>query len=245
MNWTIEQTSIGRILVAPAPEGRALFYTTRDFPGALTAESTEHLRTILRDRFGIEAALATCQQVHGSDAVRIHAGTEPWCEHNSCDALFTERSGVALGIKVADCLPVTILDPLHQVMANVHAGWRGSVKKIVPETIERLRRETTFDPAASSAFLGPSIRSCCFEVGSEVVDEFAAAFPFSSRHVIPRTPRPHLDLVSLTTDLLVSSGVPESSVSDSGVCTRCEGSLFHSYRREGTASGRNLAVAAQ
>ena len=245
MNWTIEQTSLGRILVAPAPEGRALFYTTRDFPGALTAESTADLRKILEDRFDIESSLATCEQVHGSDAVRVHDGAQPWCEHGSCDALFTERRGVALGIKVADCLPVTILDSLHHVIANVHAGWRVSVKKIVPETIERLRAETSFDPATATAFLGPSIRSCCFEVGSEVVDEFAAAFPSSSRHVIPRLPRPHLDLVSLTTELLVSSGVPASSVFDSGVCTRCEGSLFHSYRRDGTGSGRNLAVAAQ
>jgi len=167
--WGIEQTEIGRIVVPPSrPEGFGLFYTTVDFEGRLNGDAAARLMRIVRERFGIEAALATCTQVHGKNVVR--AQTDGECD--SCDGLWSSERGTALGIKVADCLPVTIADMERGVIANVHSGWRGAVQKIAAEAIDAIGGVS----ATAQAWLGPSIRVCCFEVGEEVVDQFRESY---------------------------------------------------------------------
>jgi len=157
------------------PAGTALFYTTLDFDGRLDATSVPRITAFLRDRFRVDASLTTCTQVHGA-AVRLATASAPdasaWRECDSCDALWTGETGAALGIKVADCLPVSMVDSEASVVANIHSGWRGTVQKIVRATIDAVRADSTFSAARSLAFLGPTIRQCCFEVGEEVVDEF-------------------------------------------------------------------------
>jgi YfiH family protein len=250
--------TIGRIVIPEElPQGAALFYTTADFDGRLTPESVAALMEIVRDAFGIDAALSTCMQVHGKRVVRIDR-SDSWRECDDCDALFAAERGIALGIKVADCLPVTIFDVEHDVVANIHSGWRGAAQRITAETLDTLQRETAFHPASAVAYLGPSIRACCFEVGEEVAAQFDAVFVDRTRA------RPHVDLVGLTREVLSSRGIV--NIVDTGVCTRCGGELlvcsvaaamsaekpsnratqqplFHSYRRV-KGSGRNLAIAA-
>src|SRR4051794_22312316 len=103
--WGIEQTDIGRIVVPPSmPGGFGLFYTTVDFDGRLNGDAASRLMRIVLERFGVEATLATCTQVHGRNVVRARMSGE--CD--SCDGLWSSDPGTALGIKVADCLPVTI-----------------------------------------------------------------------------------------------------------------------------------------
>ena len=244
--WAVEQTPLGRIVIPPVlPGGIALFYTTVDFDGGLDSSSSHRLRQLLRDRFSIDATLASCHQVHGIRAVR--AGCSPdWRETSGCDALFSDESGVALAIKMADCLPVTLIDPDHHAIANIHSGWRGTASRIVTETLARLREETRFASTSASAYLGPAIRSCCFEVGEEVIPLFAERHEGIERYVDrTRGVRPFLDTVALTTDLLAREGIAAEQIFDSKICTRCDGSIFHSYRRDGGPAGRNLAVAAQ
>ena len=144
---------------------------------------------------------------------------------------------VALGIKIADCLPVTILDSGRGVIANIHSGWRGAVQGITAEAIDAIERDTPFDATDALAYLGPSIRSCCFEVGEEVAAQFEERFVDRGRS------KPHVDLVAFTRELLRRRGFVEDRIFDSGLCTRCEGSIFHSYRRDGAGGGRNLAIA--
>jgi hypothetical protein len=227
------------IIPEPLPDGFALFYTTADYDGAVTLE----LMDILRDRFGIEAMLATCAQVHGKDVYRVGAAApgrppapEAGAATQACDALFTDQRGVALGIKVADCLPVSLCDPIHRVIANIHSGWRGAAQNITAETLDTLARDTAFDGRAAYAYLGPSIRVCCFEVGEEVAAQFDQRWIDRTRGA-----KPHVDLVWMTEAILRQRGVAQ--VIDTGLCTRCN-SRFHSYRRD-KKSGRNLAIAAQ
>jgi YfiH family protein len=236
--------TVGRILVpGPLPDGFALFYTTADYDGAIVPELTE----TLRDRFGIEATLVTCTQVHGKTIGRAEArptggsGVEPSAGQASpcpstCDALFTDQRNIALGIKVADCLPVSLCDPVHRVIANIHSGWRGAVQNITAETLDTLARETAFEPGVAYAYLGPSIRVCCFEVGEEVAAQFDERWIDRGRGA-----KPHIDLAQMTESILRERGV--AHVIDTGFCTRCN-PLFHSYRRD-KKSGRNLAIAAQ
>jgi len=235
--WGIEQTEIGRIVVPPSlPDGFALFYTTVDFDGRLNPDAAAKLMRIVRDRFGIEAALASCTQVHGRNVVR--AQTDRECD--SCDGLWSSEPGTALGIKVADCLPVTIADMERGVIANVHSGWRGAVQKITAEAIDAIGGVT---PTAQ-AWLGPSIRVCCFEVGEEVVDQFRESYAEAESFVDRGGVKPHVGLPRLTAALLIERGIAPQNIHDSGLCTRCDGSIFHSYRRDAGRGGRNLAVAA-
>src|SRR4051794_19284835 len=95
-------TGIGRVIVPPeVPEGFALFYTTTAIEGRLNAGVVEALMGVVRERFGVEAALATCNQIHSANVV--HASVNAWREHASCDALWSGQPHTALGIKVADC----------------------------------------------------------------------------------------------------------------------------------------------
>jgi polyphenol oxidase len=244
--WTIESSAVGRILVPPPDDGVALFYTTRDFDGMLTDDSVEKLLAALRARFGIDSVLATCSQVHGVGLAAAPREARRWCESAGCDALWSDRENVALGIKVADCLPVTVADQRKRVIANIHAGWRGASRNVVGRTIDRIVSDAAFVPAGARAWLGPSIRVCCFEVGEEVVEQFAAQYPWTGEYVDrTRGERPHVDLPGIATRDLVERGFAPESILDSDACTRCNGSLFHSYRRDGTKSGRNLAIVAQ
>jgi len=221
--YSVEQSSLGRIVVAPnVPDGYALFYTTRDFDG----RADETLRTFVRERTGAE--LSTCHQVHGKAVTKAPAvAVNSDCD--TCDALWSDAPHTALGIKVADCLPVTLIDPDRGVMANIHSGWRGAVQRIVDATIDAIGATPS-----TIAWLGPAIRVCCFEVGEEVAEQFPG--------FVDRTlgSKPHVDTVAFTRELLQARGI--TAIYDSGLCTRCT-ELFHSYRRRD--KGRNLAIVAR
>ncbi|HJQ39536.1 MAG TPA: polyphenol oxidase family protein [Thermoanaerobaculia bacterium] len=225
--WPIEQTPLGRVAVAPdAP----VFCTSLDYDGKIREELTR----FVSERFGIDTVLSTCTQVHGVNVERAAGGENP----RACDAMWSDRRGVSIGIKIADCLPVTMLDPTRFIIANIHSGWRSAAAQITSQTLDALARSSSFDPSTARAYLGPSIRVCCFEVGEEVAAQFDEPF-------IDRThAKPHVDLVAMTRTTLRARGFADENISDSELCTRCEGSIFHSYRRDGTG-GRNLQVVAQ
>ena len=245
VTWLIEQTGFGRVVVPPSlPGGLALFYTTIDFDGRLDDTAAAQLMRFVNARFGVEATLSTCTQVHGRSAVQARPNAL-WHECDSCDALWSSESGVALGIKMADCLPVSIADRNHGIIANIHSGWRGAVQRITAGTLDVLESGTNFEAASAQAWLGPSIRVCCFEVGEEVVDEFQSSYADAEAFVDRGRTRPHIDLAGLTRELLLQRGFSPQNIHDSGLCTRCDDSIFHSYRRRSKSGGRNLAVVAQ
>jgi YfiH family protein len=206
---------MGCVVVPPGvPRGFKLFYTTIDFDGRIDQR--------IRD-FVSPAAISSCHQVHGARVCRAPVN------ESECDALWSDEKNVALIIKVADCLPVSIIDPEEGVIANIHSGWRGTVQNITLATLAAGRIA-----GAALAFLGPTIRVCCFEVGEEVAAQFDAQFVDRSLE-----PKPHVDIVAFTTAVLRRHGL--ENIIDTGLCTRCDGSIFHSYRRD-KRSGRNLAI---
>jgi YfiH family protein len=252
VSWPVETTTIGRIVRAPeVPEGYALFYTTRDYDGAIGEA--------LGEVIGGDAPISHCHQVHGAAVARVPRHPErsegsqnatdriprsfavsAAQDDGGCDALWSDRPSV-LAIKVADCLPISLIEPEHGVIANVHSGWRGAVQRIADATLDAIT--VPFDPARAIAWLGPTIRVCCFEVGEEVVEQFRAAYPDADAFVDRSRAKPHVDVPALTASALRARGV--GRVLDSGLCTRCDGSIFHSFRRDGKGGGRNLAIVAK
>jgi polyphenol oxidase len=234
-NAFVQHTAIGRIVTPPnLPPGFRVFYTTIDFDGGIDDR--------IRD-FVAPATLYSCHQVHGDRVLAVDRS--PTAENQmrptangerpnelTCDALWSDRPQSALAIKVADCLPVSIIDPSRGVMANIHSGWRGAVQQITARTLDA----APLDPSASVAFLGPTIRVCCFEVGEEVAEQFDARFVDRSLGA-----KPHVDIAAFTAAILHERGL--TNIVDTELCTRCPGSIFHSYRRD-KRSGRNLAIVA-
>lgn len=227
-----------------APAGSFAAFTGAGFDGFLTGGGESLLRGWLRDAFGLEGALVTCHQVHGTELVRAPADRSDWVELESCDAVWTSERQQAIAIKVADCVALLLLDPVSGVTAGIHAGWRGASAGIVPRTLERLAADSGFVPRNALAWIGPAIRVCCFEVGEEVVESMRERVPETERWVDRSSgEKPHLDLAAVIRADLLAAGVEDRNVSDSGVCTRC-GEDFHSYRRGGRNAGRNLGIVA-
>lgn len=239
-----EQTPFGEITLATGtPHGATVLFTGTDFAGRLGEGVADSLSSWIRERFGIEAPLSTCHQVHGTTIRRIEPAGQ-WRELEACDGLWSDEPRSALAIKVADCIAVVMLDRVSGVSLAFHAGWRGAAAGIVTRSLEAASAESQFTAANASAWIGPAIRQCCFEVGEEVIDAIG-----QGRHLSPaqvdrsRGERPYLDLAGVVVDELRAAGVPGDSIHDFGACTRCSGS-FHSYRRDPSRGGRNLAVIA-
>lgn len=176
-----------------------------------------------------------------------------------------------LSVRSADCLPVLLVDPRRRVVAAVHGGWRGMLRRVVEKTLGVMRTVFGTDPAAVRAAIGPSIRVCCYSVGQEVVDAYAGAFDEAERFFrkpragemaqslrkghLPRFlsgdppghaqavgPAAHLDLVEVARVQLRHAGVKERNIWVSEFCTACREDLFYSHRRDGEGTGRILAA---
>ena len=196
---------------------------------------------LLERAAGVRAVHAM-RQVHGNDVRVLRSVARPDTPAVG-DALATRISETAVAIKAADCVPVLLADPVSGAVAGAHAGWRGTLVRVVEAAVRTLAAEAGTPPSRLRAVIGPAIRACCFEVGPEVVSAFREKGHDVDRFALrPRAAgRPHLDLVLANRLQLVAAGLPEDAIEDTGLCTRCQPS-FHSYRREGPGVGRNWSV---
>ena len=156
------------------------------------------------------------------------------------DALVTNIPGQCLCISTADCIPVLCYDRHLRVAAAVHAGWRGTVARIVEKTLDRMREVYGTRAEDIVACIGPGISLDAFEVGDEVFEAFRdAGFPMD--RIARRLSKWHLDLWEANRLQLLERGVPEAQVSVSGLCTYRLNETFFSARRQGIRSGRILS----
>jgi hypothetical protein len=182
-----------------------------------------------------EMSVARGEQVHG-DNIRF---VETPGNYPDIDALVTRSKKLTLAVSVADCVPILIADKKSQTVAAVHAGWRGTVKKITAKTIGFMYSELKCDAKNIFAFIGPSAGVCCYEVDGEVAKSF-------SSYEIKRSSKPEkfmIDLKAANFSQLIDNGVPKGNIEVSKYCTICD-TNFHSFRRDGKSSGRMLAAIA-
>jgi YfiH family protein len=198
----------------------------------------------------IDAAdVATVNQVHGRDVIVVRRGLTGGRVAADGDALVSENTETALAVRAADCVPLLMADRRQGVVAAVHAGWRGTAAGVSVAAVEALVREFGSAPADLVVAIGPSIGACCYEVGSELVDAFAAAG--HPRHLVDRwfmaapprrgereRPTLRLDVAGANRDQLVLAGVDERAIYLSGLCTAEHLDLLTSYRREKDGAGR-------
>jgi YfiH family protein len=178
-------------------------------------------------------------QVHGRDAELAKEDDDPRAfAKRSGDIVVARGAGLACGTRVADCVPVLLACPDTGAVAAVHSGWRGTVSGAVLAGVEALR--TAGATSGVVAAVGPHIGPCCFEVGDDVAATIAACSPLGAAIVDRSRPKPHIDLRRVIAAQLESVGV--TAIDHVHGCTRCEPERFHSFRRDGHASGRMLGA---
>ena len=194
-------------------------------------------------------------QVHGNDVVVIRTEAEATTERRKADAVASQVRDVSVSVRVADCVPLLIADSTTGAVAAVHAGWRGTAARVAPATLDAIRREFGTRAEDLVVAIGPSIRRCCYEVGSDVVDAFAAAR--HERYLIDRwfvalprrsgeePPKLRLDVAGANRDQLILAGVREENIHDCALCTAMHLDVLTSYRAEREKAGRLFAVIAR
>lgn len=178
----------------------------------------------------LPAAPCWLGQVHGTDLIDLDA----WTADKHADAAWTARPGKVVAIQTADCLPLLIAHGEGELVAGVHAGWRGLAAGIIEKTLEAL--PTRADEL--HAWIGPGICRDCYQVGAEVRSAFVDADPSDARAFEPDGKRWRVDLKAIAADRLSRAGV---AVTDAGRCTCCEPGQFYSFRRDGT-TGRMASL---
>jgi YfiH family protein len=222
------------------PSGLLVAFSGRGAAPETEPSPTSFLARRFADALGKpELPLVRATQVHGVSAVRIRQSPSPGAvtDAGSCDVLATDCPGVGLVVQTADCVPIVLAG--ERAVGVAHAGWRGSSANAAAAAVGALR-DLGEEPARLSAWLGPAIGACCYEVGGEVAARFAGDFLRSGCDG-----RQRLDLKGLNASQLVAAGVPAERIRTHPSCTRCGGKEFASYRRDGAAAGRMIGLVAR
>jgi YfiH family protein len=209
-----------------------------------SAEAVRENHRRFADILGYDPArLYEVSQVHGAAVEAANAALEPVAfRAREADALFAVPAGVAVGVRVADCVPLLVADPSSGAVAAIHAGWRGVVAGVVKAGLDALCRASRAAPGALLCAIGPHIGPDAFEVGDDVARQISAATPDAARVVLAREPRPHVNLERAVVAQLLALGVTAGNIERVAGCTFSEPERFYSFRRDGSRSGRHLAA---
>lgn len=242
-----------------------LGFTREDQQRAVKQNRAAFLRQLGAIQKGREWPLVTLRQIH-SDL--IHCVSEVPEAGLTGDGLITQTPGLVLAILTADCLPVILVDAKGRAVGVFHAGWRGTVKRIVEKGVGEMRRWFGTRPRDLRAAIGPGVHSCCYSVGPEVRTQFESQFEYGSKlfreveesdpvrekypllFLTARAPghselpkKIYLDLVEANRRQLLAAGVAAKHISASPLCASCRTDLLFSHRAEKGVTGRMMAVA--
>ena len=207
--------------------------------------------------------LVTLKQFH-SDVIHVFesAPSDP-C---TGDSAITDRPGLLLAVQTADCVPILLADPKKRAIAAIHAGWRGTLARIVAKTIGAMQMHFATNPRDLLAAIGPSIGPCCYEVGTEVASHFLSQFPDAASYFdelrtgeepnplqwLNMAPPGHqpppknvfLDLRKANQSQLWAAGLRPQNIHVLDLCTACRPDILFSYRKQGPSTGRQMSAIA-
>jgi YfiH family protein len=170
--------------------------------------------------------MATLHQIHSDIAV--------FADRDGClgegDALLSDKPGLLVAVKTADCLPILLADDRHRAVAAVHAGWRGTVAGVCLSTFKAMADRWGSRPQDLHVAIGPGIGPCCFEVGPEVAVQFGKPGQ-----------RTQIDLAETNRCQLIEAGLSPERIYSAGLCTFCHPDKFHSFRRDREKAGRLIS----
>ena len=266
ISWLIHGFST-RTGGASRPYGGKSFnlgFTKEDSRSAVEKNRAAFLKKLGATKNGRPLPLVTLRQIH-SDL--IHPVTETPKQAMVGDGLITNTPGILLAIQTADCLPVILVDTQHRAVGVFHAGWRGTIQRIVEKGVGEMRRQFGTMPRDIKAAIGPGVHGCCYQVGHEVRDKFEAQFAYAASlfretketneiherypllFLTARAPghselpkKIFLDLVEANRQQLRAVGVLAKNITASPLCTACNPDKLFSYRTEKGVTGRLMGV---
>jgi len=230
--------------------------STLPYESSMALHTGEDLQNIVANRWGVmdkfignyhkdRFIFVVATQTH-SDHIKVidKRITQGWESQDSaiedCDALITNLNEVVLTILTADCVPILLYDPIHRVVAAIHAGWRGTKAKIVQKTISKMSKNFGSCPSDIVAGIAPSIGICCYEIGYEVAQHFIE-YPDA---IVCKGDKYMLDLPLINRKQLIVAGLLSESIEMSDICTSCSVDRYFSYRKESGCSGRFMSMIA-
>ena len=265
VSWVIHgfSTRLGGVSKVYGGGALNLGFTQHDTRTAVT-RNRERFLARLRPEHERSGRLVTLRQVHSDIVHRVSGGPE---QALTGDGIITDTPGLLLAIQTADCLPVLLVDINRHAVGAFHAGWRGTVQRIVEKGVGEIQRRFGSRPRDLRAAIGPGIHGCCYEVGEEVREQFESQFGYAGnlfREVKDSDPvrekypllflsarppghsrpmaRLFLDLVEANRRQLLDSGVLAKNIESLPFCTSCRTDLLFSYRKEKGVTGRLLGV---
>jgi polyphenol oxidase len=214
-----------------------------------------------------DTPIVALRQFHSNLVIVASAADAGREQPGKADGAITAEPGLLIAIQTADCIPVLVADKRRRVVGAFHAGWRGTVKRIVELGVGRMRLEFGSQPEDLIAALGPGMAQCCYEVGEELVSEFESQFTYGRelfREVFDSDPvrkkypmlfltqrapghsslgpSLHLDLIEANRRQLLDAGVKAAAIRVTGGCTGCDTGLFFSHRTSRGHAGRMMSV---
>ena len=264
--WLVHgfSTRAGGVSRAYGGKSLNLGFTREDSRRAVEQNRAAFLRQLGAIRKGREWPLVTVRQIH-SDL--IHCISEIPKAGLTGDGVITRMPGLLLAILTADCLPVILVDVRLRAVGVFHAGWRGTVKRIVEKGVGEMQRWFGTRPRDIRAAIGPGVHGCCYSVGPEVRTQFESQFEYGGKlfreveesdpvrekypllFLTARAPghselpkKIFLDLVEANRRQLLDAGLSPKSIHVSPFCTSCRTDLLFSYRKENGVTGRMMAA---
>lgn len=192
--------------------------------------------------------IVKCGQRHTDKVISIYEAGEngPIVDPEFiADGLITDKEKIVLTTTNADCILILMYDPIKNVIANIHSGWRGTVQRISVKAIEKMKNEYGCDPKDILCCICPSIRKCHFEVDKDVKDIFEVEFTdINEKFIFEKIPEMKwtIDTVIINKVILRNAGVLENNIIDSQICSVCNSDLIHSYRVEKKNFGLSTAM---
>ena len=223
-----------------------LGYTAEDHPSNVRENRARLQHAVGADQFRAFALLCqrhtpTLHRVRSADSAALSFAEPGRLEG---DALATDVPGILLTIQTADCIPVLVFDPKRRAVAAFHAGWRGTVCRIVEDGVTEMHTMFRSDPAKVLAAIGPGIGPDSYEVGEEVRRSFDRDFEYADELFRPSSNNGHflLDLWEANRRQLMAAGVPAENITLLGQDTAADTEQFFSYRSERGRTGRMMSV---
>jgi hypothetical protein len=215
------------------------------------AEKVLHNRRRLAEIFAAEPGdLVSCQQVHGNQVgivTEAHRGRGAFSDQDSIsawDGMITAQPGLVLATFYADCIPLLFFDPIRQVVATAHSGWKGTYMRIAAQTVTVMTKNLGCSPADIQVWLGPGIGACCYRIQADLLDKVRDGFHDFSDIIYEDEQGCTWDLKATNAQILMEAGIPGDNIITCPLCTACDAGRFFSYRRDGGTTGRMGAAIA-
>jgi YfiH family protein len=265
--WLVHGFSTRLGGVSPVYGGRALNlgFTPEDSRAAVERNRQRFLKELGAANGRKSWPLVSLRQIHSDLIHRVDGVSQ---EPVAGDGIVTDTPGLIVAVQAADCFPIILVDRKRRAVGVLHAGWRGTVKRIVEKGVGEMRRYFDCEPRNIVAAIGPGVQACCYHVGEEVRTKFRSQFAYADslfrevkesdpvREKYPllfltaRAPghselpvKLFLDLKEANRRQLLDAGISAKNIDATSPCTACHRELLFSYRAEKGVTGRMMAAA--